>query len=236
MYWPDLICAFKELVRWQILMKCIRQLNPHTRADKCCGNLCNPIETSPCPSTNPLSIHSHNALLAIKFLIKLKCCQTLHSASSFHSTVQLGVPIFGGSQKQQADTTQGYQIYVLCGDMGTCNLPLVTLHPSPHPKKPPTTPRRPSFSVHLVSCQLCMHSFVHSATFISFHCIFLQLCTGVWWHHRHPLTTNHQQPRKPPTVSHSGITALQEPLHPLSLPLAAANPCGHLFVYFLFMM
>jgi len=70
------------------------------------------------------------ALLAIKFLIKLKCCQTLHSASSFHSTVQLGVPIFGGSQKQQADTTQGYQIYVLCGDMGTCNLPLVTLRQS----------------------------------------------------------------------------------------------------------
>lgn len=118
-------------VVWQqILMKCIRiwiriririrWLNPQTRADKCCGNLCNPIETSPCQS--PLSrthTHTHTmfALLAIKFLIKLKCCQTLHSVQrqfSSHSFSQQpeSRSIFGG--RQTAILGQGY---IVCGDI-----------------------------------------------------------------------------------------------------------------------
>lgn len=152
-------------VVWQqILMKCIRiwiriririrWLNPQTRADKCCGNLCNPIETSPCQS--PLSrthTHTHTmfALLAIKFLIKLKCCQTLHSVQrqfSSHSFSQQpeSRSIFGG--RQTAILGQGY---IVCGD--------ICVNPPPF----------------RLSGLLCMHSLVHSATFISFHCIFLQL-------------------------------------------------------------
>lgn len=103
-------------------------------------------------------------LLAIKFLIKLKCCQTLHSDSAVRSATS-SCSIAGGREGEVAvvgvtgclcglRSRSGIRSHMWCE---TCVAFVVA--------------GIPPFWVSYAFIPGLIHSYIHSVTFISFHCV-----------------------------------------------------------------
>lgn len=107
-------------------------------------------------------------LLAIKFLIKLKCCQTLHSDSAVRSATS-SCSVAGGGKGQWV--VEGAVVGVtgcLCGLRSRSG---IRSHMWCETCVAFVVAGIPPFWVSYAFIPGLIHSYIHSVTFISFHCV-----------------------------------------------------------------